>query len=62
MFDTEEFLNELDIDGEIIIRLKDMEDDKVRASFEIDDELVKVNFDGYLEKNSEITRETFLGD
>lgn len=57
-YDTEKFLD-TEIEEKIIIKLKDIKDDKVEAYFELNDELIKIKYDGYLNINSEITRETF---
>lgn len=48
VFDTEKFLD-TEIESKIIIKLKDIKDNKVEASFELNDELIKIKFDGYLD-------------
>lgn len=48
VFDTKKFLD-TEIESKIIIRLKDMKDNKVETSFEVNDELIKIKFDGCLD-------------
>jgi len=59
IFDTENFLD-TEIEGQIVITLGSIVDDKIEASFELDDELIKVKFDGYLDMDFENTKETFM--
>lgn len=61
VFDTEKFLVDSDIESKIIIKLKDMKEGKIVTYFEINDELIKIRFDGYLDINFETTKETFAG-
>ena len=48
MFDTEKFLD-TEIESKIIIRLEDIKDNKAKVFFELNDELIKIKFDGYLD-------------
>lgn len=59
IFDTEKFLD-TEIEGQIVVKLGDIRNDKVDASFELNDELIKVKYDGYLDIDLENTKETFM--
>lgn len=59
VFDTEKFLD-TEIESEIIIKLKDIKNSKIEVSFEVDDELIKINFEGYLDIDTTKTKDTFL--
>lgn len=48
VFDTEKFLD-TEIESRIIIKFGDIKDNKVKAFFELNDELIKIRFDGYLD-------------
>lgn len=48
VFDTEKFLD-TEIESKIIIRLEDIKDNKAKVFFELNDELIKIKFDGYLD-------------
>ena len=48
VFDTEKFLD-TEIESKIIIRFEDIKDKKVKTFFEINDDLIKIKFDGYLD-------------
>ncbi len=48
VFDTEKFLD-TEIESNITINYKDIVDNKVETSFKLNDELIKIKFDGYLE-------------
>lgn len=37
------------INNKIVLKLKDIKDNKIKAFFEIDDDLIKIMFDGYLD-------------
>jgi len=47
MFDTEKFLD-TEIESKIIIKLKYIKEDQVKVFFELNDELIKIKFGGYL--------------
>lgn len=48
VFDTEKFLD-TEIESKIIIRFEDIKDNKVKTFFELNDDLIKIKFDGYLD-------------
>ena len=48
VFDTEKFLD-TEIESNIVIRIKDIKDSKVNCFFEVNDELIKIKFSGFLE-------------
>lgn len=48
VFDTEKFLD-TEIESEIIIKFGGIKDNKVKAFFELNDELIKIKYDGYLD-------------
>ena len=48
VFDTEKFLD-TEIESKIIIKLKYIENNKVKVFFELNDELINIKFDGYLD-------------
>lgn len=51
VFDTEKFLD-TEIEGIIIIELENIiENNKIKTSFEVNDELIKIKFDGFLDIN-----------
>lgn len=58
-FDTEKFLDS-DIESKIMIKLKDIKNNKIEAFFEVDDELIKIRFEGYLDIDTIKTKDTFL--
>lgn len=47
IFDTNKFLDS-EIESEIVVNIKDMEDDDIYISFKVDDELIKVDYDGQI--------------
>lgn len=49
IYDTTKFLD-TEIDSEIKLKLNNIIDNKVKAYIELNDELIKINFDGYLDK------------
>lgn len=57
-YDTVKFLD--DIDSKVIIKLNDLKNNKVKTSFEVNDELIHIIYDGYLDLDFEETRDTFL--
>lgn len=59
VFDTEKFLDS-DIESKILIQIKDITDHKVQASFVVNDELIKIEYDGYLNLVFGYEKETFL--
>ena len=59
VYDTENFWD-TEIESKIEIRIEDIKDDRLEVSFEVNDELIKIKFDGYLCRNIDKTRETFL--
>ena len=48
VFDTNKFLD-TEIESEIVIRLNDISNEKVGVFFLVDDSLIKIKFDGYLD-------------
>lgn len=48
VFDTEKFLD-TEIESKIMIKFEDLKDNKVKVFFELNDELIKIEFDGYLD-------------
>lgn len=48
VFDTEKFLD-TEIESKIIIKLQDIKNNKMKVFFEVNDELIKIKFDGYLD-------------
>ena len=47
VFDTEKFLD-TEIESNIVIKFEDIKDNKVKVSFELNDELIKIKYTGYL--------------
>jgi len=47
VFDTEKFLD-TEIENKIMIKLENINEDKVKVFIELNDELIKIKFDGYL--------------
>lgn len=47
VFDTEKFLD-TEIESNIIIKFEDIKDNKVKVSFELNDELINIKYTGYL--------------
>ena len=48
IFDTEKFLD-TQIESEITLKISEIFDNKVRVTFELNDEFIKVKYDGYME-------------
>lgn len=48
VFDTEKFLD-TEIDSNIVIKFEDIKDNKVKVSFELNDELINIKYTGYLD-------------
>lgn len=48
VFDTEKFLD-TEIESEIVIELENIKENKVKVFFELNDKLIKIKFDGYLD-------------
>lgn len=48
VFDTEKFLD-TEIESNIIIKFEDIKDNKVKVSFELNDELINIKYTGYLD-------------
>lgn len=48
VFDTEKFLD-TEIESNIVIKFEDIKDNKVKVSFELNDELIKIKYNGYLD-------------
>ena len=51
LFDTEKFLD-TEIEGEIIVNVLTIENDKLKVMFGVNDELIKIMYDGYLDIES----------
>lgn len=49
VYDTTKFLD-TEIESEIAIKLGDIVNDKIRTCIKLKDELIKIDFDGYLDK------------
>lgn len=47
VFDTEKFLD-TEIESNIVIKFEDIKDNKVKVSFELNDELINIKYTGYL--------------
>lgn len=60
VFDTEKFLD-TEIDSKITIKIKDIKDGKIETTFELDDELIRIKYDGYLDINTAKMKDTFFG-
>lgn len=61
VFDTEKFLD-TQIESNIILKLKKMHDNKVETFFELNDELIKIKYDGFLDLDFRRTKDTFKYD
>lgn len=48
VFDTEKFLD-TEIESNIVIKFEDIKGNKVKVSFELNDELIKIKYTGYLD-------------
>lgn len=48
VFDTEKFLD-TEIESNIVIKFEDIKDNKVKVSFKLNDELIKIKYTGYLD-------------
>lgn len=60
VFDTEKFLD-TEIESDILIKFEGIKDNKIKVYFEVEDELIKIKFDGYLDVDLSRTRDTFCG-
>lgn len=58
VFDTEKFLD-TEIKSKIILKIKNMFKDKIKVNFELNDELIKIKYDGYLDIDFHTTKEIF---
>lgn len=58
VFDTEKFLD-TEIESKIILKIKNILEDKIEVHFELNDELIKIKYDGYLGIDFCTTKETF---
>ncbi len=47
VYDTKKFLD-TEIESKILVKLKEIIDDKVKVIFELNDDLIKIKFDGFL--------------
>lgn len=47
VFDTERFLD-IEIEGNITLNLTNIKNNKVKAIFEVNDKLIKIKYNGYL--------------
>lgn len=59
VFDTEKFLD-TEIESKIKICLKERNRNQIKVFFELNDELIKIKYDGYLNINFNKTKETFI--
>ena len=59
VFDTEKFLD-TEIEDTIIIELKNIKNNKLKTFFEVNDELIKIKFDGYLDIDYNTTKDIFF--
>ena len=48
VYDTEKFLD-TEIESEIIVDVGNIENNQLKVMFEVDDELIKIKYDGYLD-------------
>lgn len=48
VFDTEKFLD-TEIESNIILKIKDKKDNKIETSFELNDKLIKIKYNGLLD-------------
>lgn len=58
VFDTEKFLD-TEIESEIIIKLENMKDGKVGCHFEVEDDLIQIRYDGFINVECDRTRDRF---
>ncbi len=58
VFDTEKFLD-TEIESNIILKIKEIKDNKVEIFFELNDELIKIRYSGFLNLDFRPTKETF---
>lgn len=58
IFDTEKFLD-TEIESNIVLKLKEIRDNKVETFFELNDELIKIKYDGFLDIDFRKTKDTF---
>lgn len=58
VFDTYKFLD-TEIESKIILKVKNILESKIKVFFELNDELIKVKYDGYLDIDFHTTKETF---
>lgn len=58
IFDTEKFLD-TEIESNIILKIKGIRDNKVETFFELNDELIKIKYSGFLDLNFRNTKRTF---
>lgn len=60
VFDTEKFLD-TELESEIIVKINDIKNNKVKVFFEVNDELIKIKYDGYTDINLNRTKDSFIG-
>ena len=58
IFDTEKFLD-TEIESNIVLQLKEMHNNKVEAFFELNDELIKIKYNGFLDLDFRKMKDTF---
>lgn len=58
VFDTEKVLD-TEIEGNIVLQIKGIKDNKVETFFELNDELIKIKYNGFLDLNLRYIKETF---
>lgn len=58
VFDTEKFLD-TEIESNIILKIKELKDNKIETFFELNDELIKIKYDGFLVLDFRKMKDTF---
>ena len=58
VFDTEKFLD-TEIESNIILKIKELKDNKIETFFELNDELIKIKYDGFLVLGFRKMKDTF---
>ena len=61
VFDTEKFLD-TEIESNIMLKIKGIKDNKVETFFELNDERIKIKYNGFLDFCFRHTKETFKSD
>lgn len=59
VFDTERFIDS-EIESDIVLKIDDIVDDKIHVSFEVNDIIIKIKFDDYLDIVVDDVKETLI--